>query len=76
MTCNHENIESVLDSLGKYQGGGQRHACAGCAYLLGGEHKSKGTPFNPGAVDELQNSQGGAQRHKNAYEAYKLGYET
>ena len=75
MACDHKELESVLNSLGKYQGSGQRHVCSGCAYRLGEQHKAKGTPFNPGAVDDLPISQGGAQRHKNAYEAYKLAYE-
>lgn len=74
MTCNHENLEEILSTIGKYQGGGQRHICAGCAYLLGKKHKSSNVPFNPGAVNDLPESQAEPQRHKNAYEAYLLGY--
>lgn len=76
MACNHEDIKHILDSLGKYQGSGQRHICAGCAYLLGQKHRAKGLPFNPDAIKDLPFSQAKSQRHKNAYEAYKVGYDS
>lgn len=75
MSCDHSNITDILNRLEKFQGGGQRHVCAGCAFELGVQHRQKGSPFNPGAVDGLPNSQAGSQRHRNAYQAYKLGYE-
>ncbi|WP_081303886.1 hypothetical protein [Aliivibrio fischeri] len=75
MSCNHEDLTEIMKQVGSYQGGKQRHVCAGCAYHLGIKHREQATPFNPGAVDDLKGSQGGPQRHKNAYEAYKLGFE-
>ena len=75
MPCDHQNLAEILDRLEPYQGGKQRHICAGCAFLLGVEHREKGKPFNPGAIEVLPESQASHQRHKNAYQAYLLGYQ-
>lgn len=74
MSCNHIELTDIMARVGKFQGGGQRHLCAGCAFHLGVQHREEGKPFNPGAVNDLPDSQGGPQRHKNAYEAYQIGY--
>ncbi|MFM2483345.1 hypothetical protein [Celerinatantimonas sp. YJH-8] len=76
MTCHHDDLKAIMDKIGPYQGSGQRHICAGCAFLLGAQHRKHGMPFNPGAIESLPESQAKPQRHKNAYEAYKLGFES
>ncbi|PSW23965.1 hypothetical protein C9J19_20435 [Photobacterium phosphoreum] len=75
MSCNHSDLESVMERVESYQGGGQRHICAGCAYLLGQRHRANGTKFDPSKVDDLPESQAQPQRHRNAYDAYKIGFD-
>ncbi len=75
MPCNHTELTEILEKIEFFQGSGQRHVCAGCAYNLGLEHRKQGRPFDPGSVDHrLPSSQGGPQRHRNAYQAYEVGY--
>ncbi|EJV9314151.1 hypothetical protein N7836_004251 [Vibrio vulnificus] len=74
MSCDHAELKEVMDNIGEFQGGQQRHICAGCAFYLGVFHSEKGAPYNPGTVNTLENNQGGDGRHKNAYDAYHLGY--
>lgn len=75
MSCNHIDLENILSSIEKYQGSGQRHVCAGCAYHLGVSDRENKRKYNPGAVDDLPASQAQPQRHKNAYAAYDLGFK-
>lgn len=75
MTCNHNDLSTVMEEIELFQGSGQRHICAGCAYLLGVNHRENNSKYNPGAVDDLPESQAQPQRHRNAYAAYDKGFK-
>lgn len=52
---------------------GDRHKCAGCAYVEGLKDGLNGNPKKTD-LSNLPNSQAGTVRHKDAMEAYNLGY--
>lgn len=76
MACDkdHDDLEEIMSELDEYQGSGQRHICAGCAYELGLEDAQEGNQYNPKQIEALPESQAYPQRHKNAYQAYDVGY--
>jgi len=78
MACkkDHSDLETIMLSLPKDQGGVGRHKCAACAYEAGYQagYNLDGTLSVDNVLSNLNESQAGAQRHKSPHAAYALGY--
>ena len=74
-TKQHRYLEKYLglpDSQDNQSG--DRHICAGCAYVEGIRDGLNGCPAKMN-LSHLPCSQAGTVRHKGAKEAYDMGYE-
>ncbi len=53
---------------------GERHKCAGCAFVAGVKDALNGGGKRNQLDDSIPESQAGAIRHKDAWQAYNRGY--